>query len=393
MYNGHIHIFNGKCAPDDFLKVGLPGFLDGFADNIKDGLESKLGRKLIKLTLAHGKNENRIKRAISFFDIGLEASQRRVFERVHTTYKHHDPKYFALTLNMDYMSKSPSNHTRFDTQLTEVLQLKQSYPNQLLVFLSCDPRYKKGVALRDWFKKYYEEGKVVGIKLYPALGYFPFDPGLYELYEYANQYKIPVLTHTTRTGVFYLSEDVRQLVGVKPLSFDPANPIMTQIYSRIDKYNASKNKKVKRNQHYCNIFTHPDNYVPMIEKFPNLKLCYAHYGGEGEILDKTEDFMLEVENNRSVNWHKLIREYMLKYNNVYTDISYTLANVDTHKRFIEDMKDPKLQQRIFFGTDYFMEEREDSEENVFANFRNSFLPYPNEYKLMTETTPFNFLYK
>jgi len=344
------------------------------------------------MTLAHGKNESRIKRALSFFDIGLEASQRRIFERLHTTYKQHDPKYFALTLNMDFMSTAPSNHTRYDTQLTEVFQLKQSYPNELLVFLSCDPRYKKGAALRDWFKKYYEDGKVVGIKLYPSLGFFPFDPRMAELYEYANQHHVPILTHTTRTGVFYLSDDVKQLVGNRPATFDGNNPIMAQIYSRIDKYNASKNRKVKRNANYCNIFTHPDNYIPIIEKFPNLKLCFAHYGGENEILDKTKDYMLEVENNRSVNWHKLIREYMLKYDNIYTDISYALHNTDTHKRFIEDMQHAKLSTRIFFGTDFFMEEQEDSEENVFTNFRKSFLPYPDAYKKMTETTPFEFLY-
>ena len=393
MYNGHIHIFNSKCAPDDFLKVGIPGeFFDGLAPAIKQLLESTRGRKLIKFLLAHGKEASRIKRVIAFMDIGVEASQRKVFERIHAVYKSHDPKYFALTLNMDFMTNKPSKHVKFDTQLTEVLKLKESYQNELLVFLSCDPRHKSGNALRDWFRSYYESGNVVGIKIYPALGYFPFDPAFNELYEYAQEHKVPVLTHTTRTGVYYIGDDLRIMVPDRPLSIAPGNPIMKSIESRIAKYKASTHRKVRWNQNFCNIFTHPENYIPMIEKFPKLKLCFAHYGGGGEILNQTDQFMKDVENDPKINWHNLVREYMLKYDNVFTDISYALADEKTHPIFLKDMGDPNLSQRIFFGTDYFMEEQEDSETNVFAKYRNSFLKDPLAYKLMTEDNPKKFLW-
>lgn len=393
MYNGHIHIFNSKCAPDDFLKVGIPGEkFDGLADNIKSALETRLGRFVLRRLAGKGDKAGKISRLLTFFDIGVEASQRKVFERIHATYSGYNPRYFVLTLNMDYMSDEPSMHANFETQLKEVFQLKQTYPNELQVFLCCDPRYKKGKELRDWFRSYYMDGKVVGIKLYPALGYFPFDPAFDELFQFASENAVPVLTHTTRTGVFYIGKNVREYVGVKPASFWPDHPIMPSIYKRIENYRASTHKKIIMNDKYCNLYTHPENYIPMIEKFPGLKLCFAHYGGTKEILRQTDSYMLQVENDTTINWNDLIRTYIRSYPNVYTDISYSLADKDTYRVFKADMQDQVLKQKIIFGTDYFMEEQEKSEKLVFAEFREAFLSDPEAYRLLTESNPHHYLY-
>lgn len=392
LYNGHIHVFNSHCVPDDFLKVGIPGArFDGLADNIKNGLETKLGRKLVKWSLAHGQRKGKVKRLLTFFDIGIEASQRRVFERLHEVYKGHNPVYFLLTLNMDHMTDEVSSHANFETQLQEVFFLKATYPKELQVFLSCDPRYKQGNALRDWFANHYESGRVAGIKLYPALGFFPFDPAMEALYAYANQHKIPILTHTTRTGAFYLGKGVRELVGTRPASFDPQHQVMEKIYARIDRYRKSNERKLKLNDFYCNIFSHPENYLPVLDHFPDLKLCLAHYGGTNEILGKTANFMQNLEEDKSKTWTDHIRSMMLRYDNLYTDISYSLAEKETHAVFKKDMRDPKLSERIFFGTDYFMEEQEKSEQLVFKEFRDSFINENEMYLKMTQANPKRFL--
>lgn len=387
MYNGHIHIFNSRCTPDDFLKLGIPGKrLDGFANAIKIFMESKRGRRLLKFVLS-----NRRIPLVQFLDIGVEASQRKVFERLNAVYSGYSAKYFVLTLNMDYMTNSPSGHASYETQLAEVMQLKQTYPNELLVFLSCDPRHKQGKELRDWFKSYYESGKVVGIKLYPALGYFPFDPRLVELYEYADQYKVPMLTHTTREGAFYIGNNVRTITGTQPDCFDSDQEFNKRVRERIQKFNSSTHKKLQLNDHYCNIFSHPENYLPILKRFKNLKLCFAHYGGTSEILRLTDDFMLATELEQTTNWTDLIREYIRTYDNVYSDISYSLADVETHEEFIRDMEDEKIRKRLFFGTDYFMEERKKPEAQVFADFRTSFLGNPEYYRALTIENPERFI--
>ncbi len=392
LYNGHIHVFNSNFTPDDFLKVGLPGkSFDFLAEKIKNGLETEFGRRTLKFLLARGHRNNKVKRILTFFDIGIEASQRRVFDRIHQTYRGYNPRYFVLTVNMDYMTDALSTHSNFDTQLQEVFQVKSSFPDEFLLFICCDPRYLRGAALRDWFAKHYESGKAVGIKLYPPLGFFPFDKGLDELYAYANEKNIPIITHTTRTGAFYIGNRVKELAGISPQSLNYENKVMDPIYARIKRYYDSKDSKVQLNDFYCNVFSHPENYIPILEKYKNLKICFAHYGGVKEILGQTYPFMKKLENDPNKTWTDLIREMILNYKNVYTDISYSLADPNALKFFLPESEKEKIKDRIIFGTDYFMEEQEDSESNVFANYRNKFIA-SDSYTRMTITNPHTFVF-
>ena len=52
-------------------------------------------------------------------------------------------------------------------------------------------------------KEFLEDKKFNGIKIYPALGYYPFDERLLILWKYAADRQIPIMTHAIRGTIFY----------------------------------------------------------------------------------------------------------------------------------------------------------------------------------------------
>lgn len=56
------------------------------------------------------------------------------------------------------------------------------------------------------------------------------------------------------------------------------------------------------------------------------------------------------------------------YKNIYTDISYTLYKADSLDAIIKWYdQTPAMQQRVLYGTDYYMTEQEMPEKDLLAN--------------------------
>ena len=221
-----------------------------------------------------------------------------------------------------------------------------------------------------------------GLKIYPALGYYPFDKDLLPLWAYAAQNEIPIMTHCTRGVVFYRGKDIPSR------NFHP-------IFKESDTGDKlplphSKNKE------YQVYFTHPLNYLCLLdprlldrhlqqvlgemedqdekkqlegifypkrngrtefnEVLKKLKICFGHYGGSSqwerfyeedrsrysrEIFSHPEQGIRfhrvedeEVSDRKlediwnGVEWYSVISSLMLQYPNIYADISYTLHQTD-----------------------------------------------------------------
>jgi hypothetical protein len=218
MTNAHIHIFDNRCAPERFFRVLPYGVIRKAASQLKSFLSSKTGIRLIDFSsglVSKLQGKWGVARYLAFTKIGSLPSQEDVFKMALGVGKQYDPsiRLIGLTMNMDYMDSMPSsalNYKNFATQLEEVKNIKRSYPDNFFPFLGVDPRHLSGVALRDWVKEKLTDGHqketgelytyFYGIKIYPALGFFPFDPALDELYAYAQEYGIPIMTHCTRGG-------------------------------------------------------------------------------------------------------------------------------------------------------------------------------------------------
>lgn len=404
--NIHTHVFNSECAPDRFLRI-LPIPMVRKAPRIIKGvIDSKLGRGIIHglFKVWYGKESDKRKavdKYIAFLDVGTEVSQMEVFRTALEAGSTFDPavRIVGLTMNMDFMdSQSSKKQISFVTQLEEIKKIKRYYPSTFFPFLGIDPRHKAGTDLVNFAKPYFEsgavnpEGKVYpyfcGIKLYPALGFFPFDPRLEELYEYAQQHQLPVMTHCTRVGSQYIGNQIESLIPDSPPMMDiPGDAdivtVKTSIESRIKAYKERgwiKNSKNGKNDLACDLFGHPENYIPVLKKFPGLKLCMAHMGGSNEIRKSMKDELADIRQVDRDSWFEHIERMMKNYANLYTDISYTLSDFkdkdsDVFKAtltFLDTLVDPnspakgKLGDRVLFGTDFFMTEQEKREPELYA---------------------------
>ena len=421
-----MHTFISECAPPCFLRVKPFKLLKIFAKPIKWLLEKQSVREKIwklnnssilniKLNFLNRSRKRRLKRVISFLNTSAQLGQREIFERSLETAKAFDsnPRLLALTMDMDYMDTQSKPLVNYTTQLYEVLQIKQLYPDNIFPFIGVDPRAKSGKELVEWIKFYFKNGvkskltgKIIpfcsGIKIYPAHGFFPFDTRLDKLYKYAERKKIPIMSHCTRVGSQYIGSEIEKLIPGEPNMimpdendrnvFNKAKIIRNEIYKRIDRYYGKKtwirNSVIGENDYACDLFSHPQNYVPIMLKYPDLKICLAHMGGTEEVENMNlfnpgdENWMNKAHADKELkeiwrtdknNWAYLIKELMKEYVNFYTDISSTISdlNIDQVSENIKDWANSvdtnkkMLGYRILFGTDFFMTEIEKSESVLY----------------------------
>lgn len=407
-YNCHIHVFSSQCAPERFLEVGLPSWLDFAAGGIKSFLETKFGLWLthkLKGLKSSGRITKVAARYASFASVGTMATQKMVFENILQFYPV-DTRFVVLTLNMDYMGAGPSELT-FRGQVDEVIQLRRLYPDACLPFLSIDPRMGSADEIVAFVKTYVKEGgPFIGVKLYPALGYFPFDCRLDKMYDYCQTNNIPIMTHCTKYGAFYLG----------PMSATMGLPCSIQF-----QYTNEDGKKItlpklpekfpsKHNDQNCDVFLSPAAWHPVFCNYPELKVCFAHMGGSDEIMRSSA--------TKKPTWYDDVKMLMGAYPNVYTDISYTLADKGKGDRIWKEIikvldKDLKpaeiprcphppgnamlhtgtMHERILFGTDYFMTQQEDEEANLARDLPDSLLKMNRRdlFDRLTEANPSRFL--
>lgn len=171
------------------------------------------------------------------------------------------------------------------------------------------------------------------------------------------------MTHCTRGGSFYLGtfESILNRGGFQPAGINPSSPSMPAITNRIQSLVSDTNRDLKKNNKvWCNIFGHPENYIPVLEKYPKLKICLAHLGGADEV-NRTgpngtpRDYPAYLE----PNWYTLVKDLMGKFENVYSNISYTLSDPNVLAHIIKDFRGTELIKKLMYGTDFYLTQQEE----------------------------------
>lgn len=277
----------------------------------------------------------------------------------------------------------------------------------------------KKIELKDCLLKRYLEKespedttrKFVGIKIYPALGYYPFDEDLLPLWLYCVQNNIPITTHCIIGTIFYRGRMKRKWFKHPVFQNDKGE--------KLDTY-AETNYQLQRN------FTHPLNYLALLEPsqlmsvldncrediqkifgyepekkvlardLRKLKINLAHYGGVEqwtkylnrdrdpigqEIIEtpergieffQSQDGKKDKPNKPSwlwkrADWFSIISSLMLQYDNVYADISYILHNPKIKALLHNTLHNDKLEKKILFGTDYYVVRNHKSEKELVSD--------------------------
>ena len=352
--------------------------------------------------------------------------------------------FIILPMDMEYMEAGRPKQS-YQAQMQKLVDLKNDPNNCMYPFVFIDPRriaadpdffkydYVNGeVVLLDCFIKQYIDGhKFSGFKIYPALGYYPFDPLLLPLWKYAEQKEIPILTHCVRGPMYYR--------GAKKPDWDK-HPVFTQS-TAIPGQQAPLLLPQTKNDEFTANFTHPMNFLCLLKKeflavvvddacnkpggdqrlkeifgltsvmnedetketpviangLDNLKICLGHYGGNDEWnrffeLDRytySNELMqnptwgidfLYLKNTRIpapgkpeqlwkyVDWYSIISSMMLQHPNVYADISYILhSDAKILPLLKQSLQNPGLRTKILYGTDFFVVRNHKSDKNMLAD--------------------------
>jgi len=296
-------------------------------------------------------------------------------------------KMVVLTMDMEYMGAG-SPKLPYEHQLKDLNRICKGHP-ELYPFIFADPRRIRSTSgfsgpdnYMNRLKNGLEDGPFKGIKIYPALGYYPFDKDLMEVYDLALAHNIPVMTHCSKGPVFYRGKKKKEWKRHEILE-----------------YPAKGGKKLKiplpqtKNSEFTANFTHPLNFECLLnpsilsaylgydKDLSQLKICLGHFGGgeEWEKYDKDvfnyynncishlsrQEYMqrpikntLTHGNKRTIwwnaSWLSVIYDLMIRYENVYADISFTLHDDKMLPRLKFLLEDPKVRHRILFGTDFYM---------------------------------------
>lgn len=376
-------------APKDFLRLYMPAIIANGVDNFTN---TDTGAWLIR-QLA-GLNSGMLKRYATFLQIGKSKDQTAVFEDLISRYQNETIQFVTLCQNLEYLGVGRSV-SGFEGQIEEVINIKRKYPTMILPFFGLDPRWKaSGSEIRKTVEAYFETKIEVGgnyiypfqgLKIYPSTGHYAFDEKLKETFEWAADNGVPVMTHTYYLGGIYNYNKNDIINNLNPI--DPYTNKRYNIPHFIDKNNAlnrflnlNRNKNCRRS---CSFFLEPYSYESMLRYFETrpqkLKICMAHFGGVNQI---KASIRLESDKEQNPpygilqeNWFNQIQKLMSIFPNVYTDISYDVAealkkdNAFLYETFLNEVNKPYGNQ-ILFGTDYFMTEKDSLEQNAVNSFKS-----------------------
>jgi predicted TIM-barrel fold metal-dependent hydrolase len=229
-------------------------------------------------------------------------------------------------------------------QLRQLSDIKKKFQDQVFPFIFIDPRRPN---ITDLVKEYIEEHSFHGIKMNPTYGYYPFDKRLHNIFKYVEDNKVPVISHCARSWAYYKGEITDDMLT-----------------------HPETGRKLKRTwkKKFAENFTHPGNYEYLLRDFPNLKICLAHLGGVDEFKKHS---VVSGSKREKENWSSIIIDYIKRYPNVYTDVSYTMHDGHLFPTLKEILKDQKVLSRVLYGSDFYMVQQEISESDFHVNLKSS----------------------
>jgi len=351
-HNCHIHLFTDQDVPNRFLPLALVPIL-----------RSTAGYKAVSTILRNAifwKSNDILDRYVRMVRTGRYNTQQKILERCMPFYPD-NTRFIVLPMDMAYMGAGKVPRHYLD-QLRELHQLHRQYPQQVIPFVHIDPRRKGYFNL---LRHCVEEWAFSGVKLYPPLGVFPYDERFDDVYQYCQDNNLPILTHCS---------------PYNPVHFKGSRKKLLELLSVSRHHIHTEGKTVKQ---LCSNFTHPLNYLHVIERFPNLRICFAHFGSQ-YYWDKYIHHP-----GQENNWVRIIRSLCIRYPNFYTDISFTMADTKYFSLLKVFMADEVLSTKILFGSDYYMVEV-DSNERRFGLELRAYLGEENFNKIAVEN-PRHFL--
>jgi uncharacterized protein len=278
-------------------------------------------------------------RYVQILETTYHRSQRDIFEIVRGFYPE-GTRFVVLPLDMTHLNAG-ALELGIDAQHAELAALRDAFPDTVVPFAGVDPRHDDVV---DRTIVLLEQHGFRGIKLYPPTGFHPYDRRLWPLYEYAEERGVPVLTHCKfPASVQYRGEPTPEM------RTDPATG---------DVLDLGRDELLRR-------FTDPDACLPVLERFPRLRLCLAHFGGPDEWRRYLDHPWSSSAAPAERSWLSKILDMIRseRFPNLWTDISFTIYVDEEYVYLLKVLlSDPVVSSRVLFGSDFYVVEAAPLEE-------------------------------
>jgi predicted TIM-barrel fold metal-dependent hydrolase len=217
-------------------------------------------------------------------------------------------------------------------------------------------------------------GVFAGFKMYTPLGYRPLDdklPQMSKYYEKCEKEKIPIVNHCSAGGMLTHEQSFYKEYIEKGYKYFPEqkkdNPAFSSDASFVNLSPVADNRasisatspplttpeevKQTADEWFTENYVHPKAWRKVLDKFPNLYLCLAHFGGDDwEYGPQKSDWIQELISMLTEKGPNNTP----RYPNLFTDISCFSID-DNMPNFISTMRGkPELWDKVLFGTDWYM---------------------------------------
>jgi predicted TIM-barrel fold metal-dependent hydrolase len=323
-FDVHCHLFNRDYIPDNYFHLRLPWLM-----------KKRTLRRLIRILQGRKKDDDTwTQHATDFMEVAGKDTLVQVADQL---LSQSEEDFLLCPLMMDMTQAFGQTSVRdMHHQLDAMREAKNAHPDRLLPFVALDPN---NLDMEGLFEKAFSaDYQFFGIKIYPILGYLPNHPKLMDVFEICEKLDIPVTSHcggnTTRAIANSFDLPFRR--------YDAAGQKVDDIQRVTFKNEVEKGY----------FFSDPARWIPVLQRFPKLRLNLAHFGGDEEwkrFIAKEPD-----------TWVHRIVSMMEDYERVYTDVSFLLHL--TEKRasgFLETFEEllgekALVRNRTLYGSDFYM---------------------------------------
>ena len=205
-------------------------------------------------------------------------------------------KQFDKKSDKDIEIFDDSNYAK---QIIDLEYLSDNYQT-IKPFFSVDPRraYRVENIMNLLEEKLLgAKPKWAGIKLYAPAGFSPTDPVLMNddgLYAFCIKNKVPITVHNSNAGFACLSKNLRLNGHI----YHNEKIELKQDYTHTFEFDFFSLKASEAIHERAKLLNHPKLWKLVLDKFPDLTINFAHFGGSGQIMEYVEYLLpgvLEIE--------------------------------------------------------------------------------------------------
>jgi predicted TIM-barrel fold metal-dependent hydrolase len=256
-------------------------------------------------------------------------------------------------MNMAHM-KAGKVKKDYEELIKETIQLKKDGYKVLISFM-VDPREERNEYFLNTYGEYFD-----CIKMYPLLGYFPYDKRLDPIYDWCEKNNKPVIFHCSQKNpVYYRGKDIDELL----------NGCIFPIVHGIGNKNKVKN------------FNDIRGIIHVARNRPNINIDVAHFCSHIEIM--------KYINGDDSSWTKLLLDAAKELPNLYMDSSFAIKDIKTRKFLRGVLSDPILCKKVLFGTDGYMNKTTASPFVYYPGIKNYI--GKQQFKMISHDNIINFL--